>query len=159
MKSSACRGSSTENSRPKYSAKCAQIIRASTSVLFAFFAARNSMLLRSMLSDCRSERGNMRAPSFFEGLLFFEGEQRDVHVGVEVRLVGVTVVLVVLVDPPLAAQAEQQVAEGECEPVVLPGGAEGELPVPKIVGEEAELDEYEGQVSGVQELEPGIAQD
>src|SRR5919112_540138 len=100
-----------------------------------------------------------REPSFFEGLLFFEGEQRDVHVGVEVRLVGVTVVLVVLVDPPLAAQAEQEVAEDECEPVVLPGGVEGELPVPEVVGYKAELDEYEGQVSGVQELEPGIAQD
>src|ERR671921_1222864 len=83
-----------------------------------------------------------REPSFFEGLLFFEGEQRDVHVGVEVRLVRVAVMLVVLVDPPLAAYAEQQVAEDECEPVVLPGGAEGELPVPEVVGEEAELDEY-----------------
>src|SRR5215203_132147 len=37
MKSSACRGSSTQNSRPRYSARCAQIVTASTSVLFAFF--------------------------------------------------------------------------------------------------------------------------
>src|ERR671921_500492 len=61
-------------------------------------------------------------PSFLEGLLFFEGEQRDVHVGVAVHLVGVAVMLVMLVDPPLAAQAEQEVAENEGEPVVVPGG-------------------------------------
>ena len=62
-----------------------------------------------------------REPSLFESLLFFEGEQWDLHVGVDVHLVGVAVMLVVLVDPPLAAQAEQQVAENEGEPVVLPG--------------------------------------
>src|SRR5918994_1153187 len=90
-----------------------------------------------------------REPSFLEGLLFLEGEQWDVHVGVEVHLVGVAVMLVVLVDPPLAANAEQQVAEDEGEPVVLPGAAEGELPVPEVVGEEADLDEDEGQVRGV----------
>src|SRR5215208_3012340 len=100
-----------------------------------------------------------REPSFFEGLLFFEGEQRDVNVGVEVHLVGVAVVLVVLVDPPLAAYAEQQVAENEGEPVVLPGGAKGELPVPQIVGYKADLDEDEGQIGGVQELEPEIIED
>src|SRR5215211_2941369 len=96
-----------------------------------------------------------REPSFLECLLFFEGEQRDVHVGVEVRLVGVAVMLVVLVDPPLSAQAEQEVAEEEGEPIVLPGAAKGELPVPEVVGEEAYLDEDESQVNGVQELEPG----
>ncbi len=100
-----------------------------------------------------------REPSFFEGLLFFESEQRDVHVGVDVHLVGVAVMLVVLVDSPLAAHAEQQVAENEGEPVVLPGGAKGELPVPEVVGEEADLDESEGEVNGVQELKPGIAED
>lgn len=100
-----------------------------------------------------------REPSFFEGLLFFEGEQRDVHVGVEVRLVGVAVVLVVLVDPPLAAYAEQQVAEDEGEPVIPPESAEGELPVPHIVGYKADLDEDEGQIGGVQELEPEIVED
>jgi hypothetical protein len=61
----------------------------------------------------------------------------------------VAVVFVVLVDPPLAAYAEQQVAEEKGEPVVLPGAAEGELPVPEVVGEEADLDEDEGQVSSV----------
>src|SRR5215204_272238 len=98
-------------------------------------------------------------PSLLESLLFFEGEQRDVYVGVEVQLVGVAVMLVVLVDPPLAAHAEQQVAENEGEPVVLPGAAEGELPVPEVMGEEADLDEDEGEVSGVQELEPAVAED
>src|ERR687890_2152559 len=82
-----------------------------------------------------------REPSFLEGLLFFEGEQWDVHVGVEVRLVGVAVMVVVLVDPPLAAQAEQQVAKNEGEPFVLPGGVEVELPVPEVVAEQADLDE------------------
>jgi hypothetical protein len=56
-------------------------------------------------------------PSLFEGLLFVEGEQWDLHVRVEVHLVGVAVMLVVLVDPPLAAYAEQQVAEDEGEPI------------------------------------------
>src|SRR5215203_443188 len=52
-------------------------------------------------------------------------------------------------------------SEGEHkrEPVVLPGGEEGELPVPEVVGEEADLDKDEGEVNGVQELEPGIADD
>src|SRR5215207_6621594 len=52
-------------------------------------------------------------------------------------------------------------SEGEHErkPVVLPGGAEGELPVPELVGEEADLDKDEGEVNGVQELEPGIVED
>ena len=40
--------------------------------------------------------------------------------------------------------AEQQVAEDEGEPVVLPGGAEGELPMPEVVGYKADLDEDEG---------------
>ena len=31
--------------------------------------------------------------------------------------------------------------------------------MPEVVGEEADLDEDEGQISGVQELEPGIAED
>src|SRR5215211_9294729 len=100
-----------------------------------------------------------REPSFLEGLLLFEGEQWDLHVGVEVHLVGVAVMLVVLVNPPLAAHPKRQVAKNEGGPVVLPGAAEGELPVPEVVGEEADLDEDEGQVSGVQELEPGIAED
>jgi hypothetical protein len=39
------------------------------------------------------------------------------------------------------------------------GGAEGELPVPEVVGEEADLDKDEGEVIGVQELEPGIVED
>ena len=64
--------------------------------------------------------------------------------------------LVVLVDPPLAAYAEQQVAEDEGEPVIFPGSAERELPVPQIVGYKADLDEDEGQIGGVQELEPEI---
>src|ERR687898_1333974 len=49
--------------------------------------------------------------------------------------------------------------EHEREPVILPGGAEGEPPVPKVVAEQADLDKDEGQVSGVQELVPGIAED
>ena len=49
--------------------------------------------------------------------------------------------------------------EHEREPVVLPGGAEGELPVPEVMGEEADLDKDEGEVNGVQELELGIAED
>src|SRR5919112_6719319 len=85
-----------------------------------------------------------REPSLLEGLLFFEGEQWDVHVGVEVHLVGVAVMLVVLVNPPLAAHPKRQVAKNEGEPVVLPGAAKGELPVPEVVGEEADLDEDEG---------------
>ena len=34
--------------------------------------------------------------------------------------------------------------EHEREPVVLPGGVEGELPVPEVVAEQADLDEDEG---------------
>src|SRR5215213_400270 len=93
-----------------------------------------------------------------EGLLFLKSEQRDVHVGIDIHLVRVPVVLVVLVDPPLAAQAEQQVAENEGEPVVLPGAAEGELPVTEVVGEEAYLDKDEGEIDGIQKLEPAVAE-
>ena len=67
--------------------------------------------------------------------------------------------VVVLVDPPLAAHTEQQVAKDEGETVVLPGGAEEELPVSTVVGEKADLDEDEGQIGGVQELEPGVVED
>src|ERR687898_3157032 len=49
--------------------------------------------------------------------------------------------------------------EHEGEPVVVPGGVEGELPVPEVVAEQADLDKDEGEVSGVQELVPGIAED
>jgi hypothetical protein len=69
------------------------------------------------------------------------------------------VMVVVLVDPPLAAYAEQKVAEDEGEPVVLPGGAEGELPMPEVVGYKADLDEDDGQIGGVQELEQEIVED
>ena len=48
--------------------------------------------------------------------------------------------------------------EHEREPVVLPGGAEGELPVPEVVGEEADPDKDKGEVNGVQELEPGVVE-
>jgi hypothetical protein len=34
--------------------------------------------------------------------------------------------------------------EHEREPVVLPGGVQGELPVPEVVAEQADLDEDEG---------------
>src|SRR5215203_2651194 len=100
-----------------------------------------------------------REPSLVESLLFFEGEEWNIYVGVYVQLVRMTVMVVVLVDPPLAAYAEQQVAEDEGEPVILPGSAEGELPVPHIVGYKADLDEDEGQIGGVQELEPEIVED
>jgi hypothetical protein len=59
-------------------------------------------------------------PSLVKSLLFFEGEQRNIYVGVGVYLVRMTVMLVMLVDPPLAAHTEQQVAEDESSPVVLP---------------------------------------
>ncbi len=127
------------------------------------------MLLRSMLNVCRRESGNYEGslvfhdepskPSLRESLLFFEGEEWNIYVGVEVQLVRMTVMVVVLVDPPLAAHAEQQVTEDEGEPIVLPGGAESELPVPEVVGEEADLDEDEGQIGSVQELEPEIVED
>src|SRR3712207_670495 len=73
-------------------------------------------------------------PSLVQSLLFFKGQQWNIYVGVDVHLVRMTVMLVVLVDPPLAADAEQQVAEDEGSPVVHPGGAEGDLPMPKVVG-------------------------
>ena len=144
MKSSACKGSSTENSRAEVQREvCAD---------HQGFDQRALRLLRGEELDAaaehadrlqereREDQGGLvfhdepREPSLVESLLFFEGEQRDVHVGVYVHLVRVAVMLVVLVDPPLAAHAEQQVAEDEGEPVVLPGGAEGELPVPEVVG-------------------------
>src|SRR5215208_1154181 len=100
-----------------------------------------------------------REPSLVQSLLFFEGEQRDVHVGVYVQLVRMPVMVVVLVDPPLAAYDEQKGAEDAGEPVVLPGSAEEELPVPDIVGYKADLDEDDGQIGGVQELEPEIVED
>jgi hypothetical protein len=59
-------------------------------------------------------------PSLVESLLFFKGEQRNIYVGVGVYLVRMSVMRIVLVDPPLAAHAEQQVAEDESSPVVLP---------------------------------------
>src|SRR5918993_4581550 len=49
--------------------------------------------------------------------------------------------------------------EHDREPVVFPGGAEGELPMPEVVGEEADLDKDEGEVNSMQELEPGIVED
>ena len=49
--------------------------------------------------------------------------------------------------------------EHEREPVVFPGGPEGELPMPEVVGEEADLDKDEGEVNSMQELEPGIVED
>jgi hypothetical protein len=42
---------------------------------------------------------------------FFEGEQRNIYVRIDVNLVRIAVMLVVLVDPPLAAHTEQQVAK------------------------------------------------
>jgi hypothetical protein len=64
-----------------------------------------------------------REPCLAERLIFLEGEQGNVDVGVDVELVRMAVVLVVLVDPPLAAHAEQEVAEDEGDPVVLPRNA------------------------------------
>src|SRR5919107_2294987 len=73
-----------------------------------------------------------RKPSLVESLVFFEGEQRDIYIGIDVYLIRMTVMLIVLVDPPLAAHAEQQVAEDQSSPVVLPRGVEGKLPMPTV---------------------------
>ena len=61
MNSSACKGSSTENSKPKYTTKCAPMKSASVNVLFALFSMRNWMLLRCMLSPCRIDSGKIKA--------------------------------------------------------------------------------------------------
>ena len=58
-----------------------------------------------------------------------------------------------------SAYAEQQVAEDEGHEVVLPGGAKGELPVPPVVGDEADLAEDEGEVDGIQQQEPSVVED
>jgi hypothetical protein len=100
-----------------------------------------------------------RDPLLTESLFFGKGNQRDVNIGVKVELVRMTVVLIVLVDPPLLAYADQQVAENEGKALVLPAGTNGKLSMPKVMSHKANLDEYEGQKSGVQELEPKVVED
>src|SRR5215213_3491465 len=162
MNNTAGKGSSTENSKPKYSAKCERFGQRTLCLLLEEKADAVSMQAERLqkregnYQDGLVFHNEPREPSLVEGLLFFEGEQRDLYVGVDIYLVRVSVMLVVLVDPPLATYAEQQVAEDESEILILPGGAEGELPVPTVVGEKADLDKDEGQIGGVQELEPGV---
>ena len=88
------------------------------------------------------------------GLRLGEGDHREVDVGVEVQLVGVAVVQVVLVDPPGPARSQQEVDQKEAQQIVAARGAQ-DLPVPRVVAEEGDLAEGEGQENGVERLHPG----
>ena len=79
-----------------------------------------------------------RQAAFGGGLGGREGQQGQVNVGVQVGVIGVGVVLVVFLDPPAEADAEEEVAEEQPDQGI--GAAVGEhLAVAGIVDEEGEL--------------------
>jgi hypothetical protein len=86
-----------------------------------------------------------------------EGERPDPDVRVRAFLIRVRVMAVVLLHPPPVAQADAQVAEQDAEHITGAGGAE-DLPVPRVVAEEADLGEHAGQEDRHQKLPPGIPQ-
>lgn len=91
--------------------------------------------------------------AFTFGIFGGKREDWDIDVGVHAALVGMTMVLVVLVEPPGVAQAETKVAGDEAEGVIFPGLAKN-LAMTGIVSEQAELGEDEGQVNSVKQLDP-----
>jgi len=72
------------------------------------------------------------------GLLVRKDEDREVNVGVEVDVVGISVVLVVFVDPPPTAQAKYEIGDDEAKKVTLPSRLEN-LPMASVVTNECEL--------------------
>src|SRR6185437_10065392 len=63
---------------------------------------------------------------------------RQINVRVEIGVVRIGVMLVVLLDPPAIADAEQQVAEQYANQGVLPAVGK-HLPMPRIMDEEGQL--------------------
>jgi hypothetical protein len=59
-------------------------------------------------------------------------------------MVGMSVVAVVLVDPPAVAQSDSQVGVQDANEVVGPCGPE-DLPMPGVMADEAELGENESE--------------
>ena len=87
---------------------------------------------------------------------FGEGQHAEHDVGVRAFLIRVSMVPVVLADPPAVAQPDAQVAEQDADHVVGPPGAE-DLPMPGVVAEEADLGEHHCQEGAHRQLPPRIA--
>ena len=84
-------------------------------------------------------------------------QQSGVDVGVPAHLVGGRVVAVVLPPPPAVAQAEHGTGHQPCGPFV-PGRALEDLPVRRVVPEEAELGQHAADQPGDDQLEPRVAE-
>src|SRR5215216_8023147 len=97
-------------------------------------------------------------PMLGAGLVGGEGQGGDADVGVQVLVVGVGVVGVVLVHPPVEAHPDQQVGVDQADQVVGPAGAE-QLAVAGVVADEGQLGEHHREVGGRQQLPPGGHED
>ena len=95
----------------------------------------------------------VRRPAISGGERHYSG----LDVGVPAHLVGRRVVAVVLAPPPAVAQAEHGAGHQPRGPLV-PGRALEDLPVRRVVTQEAELGQHAADQSGNDQLEPRVAE-
>ena len=88
------------------------------------------------------------------GLLFAKREDRKVDVGIEVEVIGITVVSVVLIDPPAATHGKQQI-EPEAKEFVHFRSTE-DLMVACVVADKGQLPKHKGEEYSVDELKPKV---
>lgn len=91
--------------------------------------------------------------SFFGDVFSCEGKQWNVYVGIEVVLIGMTVMFIVLVHPPAVAHADEQIACEKADEVVFPRFLEN-LAVAGLVTEESKLCGDKGQKDCIEQLQP-----
>ena len=82
-----------------------------------------------------------------------EGQHLHRDVGVRAFGVGVSVMAVVLADPPAVAQPDGEIANQDAEDVAGPPGA-GDLPVAGVVAQKPGLGEHDCQERGHSQLPP-----
>jgi hypothetical protein len=89
-------------------------------------------------------------PSLRQSLLLAEAEEGVIDGRVGADLVRSAVMPVMRLAPPGVTDTDER-NDGEAEEVIFPGIAE-DLAVPGVMPKETDLDEYEGEVCGVQQL-------
>src|SRR5579883_2727474 len=92
-----------------------------------------------------------------ERLFLSEGKQGDTDVRVNFQLIGMSVMPVMLIDPPAPAPSQNQIAGDETCQFKQPRTAKN-LPVADIMPDKADLGKGKGQKDRIQQLEPGVVE-
>ncbi len=165
---SACCQVSVATSRTPYATKCTSSRTPSTTRCRGAGAAQRPharhVQVDRLEGQEREEQPGLVAgrppgePATAGRLAGVEHQRARVHVRVRGEVVGPGVVRVVLVDPPGPAHPVEQVAAEQPERQGRQPPASGDLPVPGLVAEEAELGGDDGQDRREQHRPPRVAQ-